>query len=527
VNVNQGGIAAADMLKESLLFKLLIDRAENPLLLSTIEGRYLYVNDCYLRLRGLDKDAIVGSLWWKTFTTLPERQFIRELYDLIVKNRAHSYNFEYPLPDERRVTISWMSQIIEDPASGGQFIAEIGKDITEEIKLQMQLIQAQKMESLGTLAGGIAHDFNNILTSIIGYATFLKGRLPMESDERKYAQNIFKSALRATELTSKLLGFARKGKYSERLININNVVHEVYEIIKSTFNKNIRINLRLQDPLALVLADYDQLYQSLMNLVINSRDAMPAGGTLTIRTGEVFFPENQEVGSFTVLKGRYVSLTVEDTGCGMDDDVRLKAFDPFFTTKEAGKGTGLGLAMVYGIVKNHHGYIFLDSKKNRGTQVVMHLPMVADVPSRPDGENALESTEYHLFNLAGPTRILIVEDEEDILDYLDSILSDAGCIIHRARNGQEGVDLYREHSADIDLVIMDMIMPVMDGCEAIEHLKQINPDLKVIVATGYSKGEVIEHTRSLGISHFIFKPFKVADLLILIREVMQGGVVNR
>jgi len=500
------------------LFKLFFDQCENPATISTIDGKYLYVNQAYLRLRGKNEKELVGQYWWDTFADRETRCFVHEYYKIILKNKCHKYRVEYQAQEDESVVVDWISQTMFDPDSRENFICDLGKDATTEMKLKTQLIHTQKIESLGILAGGIAHEFNNILTSIIGYTSFLKGYLQENSKEKSYISKIQKAALGAAGLTSKLLGFARKGKSIEKLVNVNLIVKEVFDIIKSTFSKSIRVQLDLGDKMYYVLADYDQIYQSLMNLVINSQDVMKEGGDITISTQIKDYLKQQKYHDFVVPAGKYVYLSVSDTGPGMDEAICNRIFEPFFTTKPAGEGTGLGLSMVYGMVKGHRGFIFVNSKPGEGTTFEIILPAVSQIK---DSSASDDSGFFPIFSQMQKKTILIVDDEVEILDYLENVLTEYGYNILKAVNGKVAIDIYKKEKVKPDLLLLDIVMPVLDGKKVIQKLSRINPALKIIVITSYATEKVIQDIKSLGINYFLFKPFKVSNLMELISKVIE------
>lgn len=499
------------------LFKLFFERCENPAVISTIEGRYLYLNPAYSALRCRRETELVGQFWWDTFTDKEARRFSKEYYKMILRNGGHNYRMEYQVSQRDNVVVEWISQAIQDPLTGETYIFELGKDATTEMSLKTQLIHTQKIESLGTLAGGIAHEFNNILTSIIGYTSFLKGYLQENSKEKSYIAKIQKAALGAAGLTSKLLGFARKGKSVEKLVNVNLIVKEVFDIIKSTFTKNIRVQLNLGMNMYYILADYDQIYQTLMNLAINSQDVMKDGGDLTITTEVKDYLKPKRHQNFSVPAGKYVCIHVADTGPGMEKSIRDRIFEPFFTTKPAGEGTGLGLSMVYGTVKSHRGFIFVDSKPGKGTIFEIILPAVSQIKDISDSD---DSGFFPIYSQSQKKTIMIVDDDDEILDYLENVLTEYGYRILKATNGKEALDIIRKEKIKPDLLLLDIFMPVMDGKKVIEKLNRKNPELKIIVITSYATEEVVQDIKALGVNYFLFKPFKVFNLMQVISKVI-------
>ncbi len=400
----------------------------------------------------------------------------------------------------------------------GQIVAaEIERidDEKEKERMQEQLFQAQKMEAIGTLAGGIAHDFNNMLQGILGYASLIKMKLDDTDPMYKPIDVIEKTAMRAAELTQQLLGYARKGKYFVVPLNLNDLVTEVMRIITRTFDRAIEIKTSLSRGLWCVQGDKNQIENVIMNLCINARDAMPAGGRLLIETynkevieGEMPYP--------WAKPGRYAVIRVTDTGTGMDEEVKRHIFEPFYTTKEVGKGTGMGLAMVYGVVKNHDGFITVDSEVGKGSTFTVYLPAkeVVDVH---------KTTEERKKPVTGTGTILIVDDEESIRNLLRDALSGLGYNVIEAENGRDAIEVFESNKGRIDLVILDLIMPVMGGEETLKRLKGIIPDVKVLIATGFGVDSSLQETlKDIGISGFINKPFNIAEISESIKSALSS-----
>jgi nitrogen-specific signal transduction histidine kinase/CheY-like chemotaxis protein len=387
------------------------------------------------------------------------------------------------------------------------------RDITSHKKLEAQYQHAQKMEAVGTLAGGIAHDFNNLLQSVLGYTEILL----MKDQVRQYAsqdlEEIKRAAKRGAELTQQLLTFSRKIQSKLRPVDINQEVVQVPKILQRTLPKMIDVELSLDGALKPMNADLAQIEQILINLAVNARDAMPEGGKLTIETKNVVLDQEFCKNHLGLKPGDYVRLTVSDTGHGMDQETLKNIFDPFFTTKEVGKGTGLGLAMVYGIVKNHDGNIFCESTLNHGTTFKIYFPA-----ARKDkiAEELGEAQEVR----GGSETILLVDDEEPIRELGEQVLKKFGYTVLQASDGESAVKLYQEKKEEIDLVLLDLIMPVMGGKRCMDWLLQINPELKVIIASGYSPEETVKEILEGGAKNFINKPFNMKEMLQAVRKVL-------
>lgn len=398
----------------------------------------------------------------------------------------------------------------------GQVVAtEIERIDEEEEKerIRVQLFHAQKMEAIGTLAGGIAHDFNNMLQGILGYASLLKLKIPETDPIYKPLDVIERTAERAAELTQQLLGFARKGKFFVEILNINDLVSEAIKIISRTFDRAIKIKTDLSDNIWRFEGDKGQMVGVILNLCVNARDAMPVGGTLTISTYNREIKEGEMPYSWA-RPGSYVVISVEDTGGGMDKETMKHIFEPFFTTKEIGKGTGMGLAMVYGVVKNHGGFITVDSEIGKGSTFTIYLPRTEAEIKKEVGQTRTP--------ISGSGTILIVDDEESIRNLLKDALSGLGYSVKEASNGKEAIEIFNLNKDRIDLIILDLIMPEMGGEETLLGLRELKPDVKVIIATGFGVTESLQHTlRQKGVSGFINKPFNIAEISEAIKTALR------
>jgi len=396
-------------------------------------------------------------------------------------------------------------------------LAIYSKDITEEKeseeerkKLTKQLQQAQKMEAIGTLAGGIAHDFNNLLMAIQGNVSLALFDMEPSHPQHRILANIEKLVRSGADLTSKLLGYARKGKYESRPMRLNDLVRETSETF-GRMRKDITIFRDLTEDLKNVVADKGQVEQVLLNLFVNAADAMPTGGKLILKTRNVTHQDIPDKG-YTVKPGSYVMLTVGDTGVGMDKDVITRIFDPFFTTKKMGRGTGLGLASAYGIVKSHNGYIDVTSEKDQGSVFYIYLPASEQRPQAvPEPRRKPEG---------GIGKILLVDDEDSVMEVTAQMIERLGYTVIRARSGREAIERFRENYDRVSLVLLDMIMPEMGGGEVFDELKRISRHVKVLLASGYSMQGQAREIINRGCIGFIQKPFNMEDLSSKLRSVL-------
>jgi PAS domain S-box-containing protein len=396
---------------------------------------------------------------------------------------------------------------------GSDEVLVVIRNLTERRRLEQQVLQAQKMESLGTLAGGIAHDFNNILAGILGYASFLKSTLGSGSDVFKYVDTIERSAARAADLTSKLLAFTRGGKADHRPLDINKLVLETLEIIRHTIDKSIVIEPRLDGSLPTVLGDAGQVQQVVMNLCVNARDAMPGGGRLAIASETAVFGKGDPQAPPGAPPGSYVKLVVSDTGSGMDPHVLPRIFDPFFTTKTAGQGSGLGLSVVYGIVKGHDGFITVGSQPGQGSRFSVFFP----ASGRPEARAAAAPAALR----GNDELVLVVDDEEDICSFIGDVLRSHGYRVLLCHSGEQALQLYEQRAGEIDLVILDMVMPGLNGEETFLKMKALNPAVRALLSTGFSQNGRVSHLMDQGVKAFIQKPYDFIQLLAKLRQVLQ------
>ena len=390
------------------------------------------------------------------------------------------------------------------------------RDITERKHLEKQLFQALKMESIGTLAGGIAHDFNNLLMGILGNTSLMLLNADPSDSNYKRLKNIEKQVESGSRLTAQLLGYARKGKYELKPINLNQLMKDTSELFGRT-RKDISIYLELSPDLLPIEADKGQIEQVLWNLYVNAADAMPGGGDFILKTVNADCKNRK--GRLSVLKpGKYVVLALTDTGIGMDKKTQERIFDPFFTTKEMGRGTGLGLASVYGIINRHDGYIDVESRKGKGSTFSIYLPASAKKIAKP--ANITEKL------LKGTETVLLVDDEELILNVARDLLEAIGCKVLTARDGREAIKLYQKNQNDIDIVILDMIMPNMSGGDVYDRMKEINQDIKALLSSGYSIDELATDILNRGCNGFIQKPFTINELSAAIRQILDKKLTH-
>jgi len=476
---------------------------------ATVEGSIYGCNSVFVRLLGFTSEEEIKR--HKIYDFYPNKKSFQWQMQLLQKKQV-SESYKSVWKNRSGKTIFVIEKLV------GQFVNKKLKeirgrlfDITDHVRIERQLHHAQKMESIGTMAGGIAHDFNNMLGSILGYASFMKTSLPDEHPFYKYLDAIEKSSTRASELTSRLLTFARDVSYESIPINLNNLVAEAISIIQSSMDSSIEITTMLDDDLPTVEADSGGLVQVIMNICLNAKDAMPDGGSLTIHTAtEEIEKESDSIGTKNSMK--YVVLSIKDSGTGMDHETMQKAFEPFYTTKANGRNSGLGLSTVYGIIKKMDGFIKVNSKVGQGTEFRIHLP-ASDKPEK-------EIQHEYETDVVGDEVILVIDDDSSVCALATDILQKFGYKVFLAENGSQAVDFFQKHWEETDLVILDMVMPKMGGEETFAQLKQMKQNVRVLLTSGYNFNDKMQGLLDQGAHGFLQKPYHFNTLLAKIRKIL-------
>ncbi|GAB6058415.1 PAS domain S-box protein [Desulfonatronum parangueonense] len=519
---NKGAAALRESEKK---YRELFENAPVGVFQVTPEGRYLSLNPEYARTFGYATPGEMIDQKKTSATQLYARPEEREHYKDHLHRHGYARNYEVELKRGNGETV-WVSMNTSvEKGPGGEIVySGFLVDITERKqaeqvreKLQGQLLQAQKMESMGILAGGVAHDFNNLLQVMGGNIELLLHDKPSDHPDASRLRNVAKSIDRAAQLVRQLLLFGRKAESRRVRFDLNHEVQEAVRILERTTPKMIALELHLDPSAWPLLADPVQIEQIVLNLAGNAVDAMPDGGKLVMETSNALLDE-----AFTRLHpgafaGRHVLLTVTDTGYGMDKEVMKHVFDPFFTTKDVGKGTGLGLASVYGIVKAHGGHIQCYSEPGLGTTFKIYLPAA----EQEEGSMNEDTQETAL--QGGNETVLVVDDEPEIRELTREALQSFGYTVYSASNGEEALAFYQENSQSIDLILLDLNMPGMGGHQCLRELLQINPSAKVIIASGYSANGHGKDTLASGAVGFIGKPYQLKELAAGVRHALDNG----
>ena len=493
-----------------------VEWAGEGIFMVDLDKRFTYVNAAFCKSCGFTREELVGKPTAITRSdSYPQSFYDSNWLDLEAGN-IYSGRQTRRRKDGRPLEVELTITPVRD-ASGAiiQYVG-VARDITEQLRMEAQLTHAQKMEAIGTLAGGVAHDFNNILTVIMGLGNLMQMSLAPDDRNRPYIDQIVASSEKAADLTQSLLAYSRQQRITLEPHGVGEVVAATVKLLKRLLPEDIELKLHRCDEKAVAMLDVSRMDQVLMNLATNARDAMTTGGTLTIRTERAELDETFREARGFGTPGAYVRLSVTDTGVGMDKETMDRIFDPFFTTKEVGKGTGLGLASVYGIVKQHNGYITVTSAPLEGTTFDIYLPL-ADAPST---STVVASAKVK----GGSETILVLEDDPDVRNMLTKILSGRGYATLEAANGDDAFRVFAERKESVDLVILDVVMPGKNGKEVFDEIIGIDPTVKVIFVSGYTRDVVIDKGVEKDSVDFLEKPLSVGKLLTKVREVLDRQV---
>jgi two-component system, cell cycle sensor histidine kinase and response regulator CckA len=512
---------AEEALRESEnRYRGLFEGSKDAIYFSTVEDKFIDINPAGVKLFGYgSKEEMLEIDISQNIFFDPGRFHRRK--ELIHEGRFIK-DFEYTLKrkDGTSAIVLETTTPVEDTHGTVIMYRSILRDVSKQKQLEEQFIQAQKMDSIGTLAGGIAHDFNNILGIILCYSGLLEEKRTKKKEFAECISAIEQATDRGTALVQQILTFARKTDISFRQINLVHAACEILAMLKDTFPKVIVLKGVFPKKIPNIYADGTQIHQVLLNLCLNARDAMPHGGELTLKTE---MRTNKQVREHfpSADQEHYVCLSVTDTGDGMDEETRLRIFDPFFTTKKEGKGTGLGLSVVYGVMQTHLGFIDVVSKPQHGTTCLLYFPVSTAHTRQTDLQTQKES-----FHLEGTETILFVEDEDFIRDMVRLTLESKGYKVYAAEDGVSAIRIYKQHKHKIDLVLTDVGLSGMTGIDAFKKLKKINPHVKVVFTSGYIEPDVMNKLLMDGAKAFIQKPYQPGNVLKILREVLDKNTVQ-
>jgi len=504
--------AEAELIQTKNFLQNILDSSIDGITTTDLQGNVMYASPRTKDIIGYDPEEIICKKAYSFYGNgIEDAKTIMKVLE--EKGEVRNHEMKFIRKDGQFIDINLSASLLKNEEGDVIGTLAIYSDITERNMLEAQLAQAQRMEALGTLAGGIAHNFNNLLMGIQGNASLMLLETDLNHPNYQKLKTIEKSVQSGSRLTRQLLGYAREGKYEVKPISLNQLVKETADTFSMT-KKEIRIHQELAQDLSGIKADQGQIEQALLNIYVNASDAMSGGGDLFLKTINVKHKDIKNK-PFKPKPGNYVLLTIRDTGVGMDKHTMKRIFEPFFTTKGLAKGTGLGLASTYGIIKAHGGYIDVDSENGHGTTFSIYLP----ASEGKVGEVAKDAGQI----IKGRGVILLVDDEEIVLDVGVQLLEALGYTVFKAKGGREAVEIYKENKDKINIVLLDIIMPDMSGGQVYERMKEINPDIKVLLSSGYNiEGQATEILER-GCDGFIQKPFNMKELSRSIDEIWNKG----
>jgi len=514
-NVQQARFITERKKAEALRIRLVtaVEQAGEAVVITDTKGNIQYVNPAFERISGYSRDEVIGNNPRILKSGYHDQIFYQKLWRTLESGDVWTGHFV----NKRKDGTLYHEDCTISPvrARSGEIVnfVAVKRDISQEVQLEQQLQQAQKMEAIGTLAGGVAHDFNNLLQVVLGYSEYVLMDESLSPSARNDLMTISQAARNGADLVRRLLTFSRKTEIQPRPLNLNHQIRRVEKMLSRTIPKMINLELVLAQELATMNADPTQIEQILMNLAVNAKDAMPDGGRLTFETETVFLDDDYCRAHIEFTTGKYVLLKVTDTGMGMDRTTAQRIFEPFYTTKGPTEGTGLGLAVVYGIVKQHGGHILCYSEPGVGTTFKIYFPTLESPPD-------FEETFQRSTSSGGTETILLVDDEESIRNLGERILTTAGYKVLTARDGKEALEIYGKDKDRISLVVLDLIMPEMGGKQCLEELLQADAEVKIVVASGYSANGPTKEALSRGAKGFISKPFDMRQLLAMVRKAI-------
>jgi len=501
------------------LFKLISENAADMIAVVNVNGTRAYNSPSYQKVLGYTLEELQKTSAFEQIHPDDRSKVVEAAEEAKRSGRGRRMEYRIRHKSGNWITLESTASVVRDRSGQIEKLVIVNRDITERRQLEDQLRLSQKIEAIGRLSGGIAHDFNNLLGVIIGYTEALQKRMKPEDPSREAIDEIQRAGKRAASLTQQLLAFSRKQVLEPRILDLNAIVRDVEKMLARLIGEDIGLALVLSEFIGMVKADRTQIEQVILNLAVNARDAMPQGGKLTIETANVELDEASATKRRFLLPGSYVLLKVSDSGCGMTPDVQAHIFEPFFTTKEKGKGTGLGLATVYGVIKQSGGYVLVESEFGRGTTFEIFLPRVAA---------AIENTKEPLPSTKPVQRfqavILLVEDEPSLRGLTRNVLQAAGYTVFEAADAFQALDIAKQTKIGIDLLLTDVIMPGMSGRALADALSGSRPETRVLYMSGYTDGEIATQGVHDARASILHKPFTQDELIRRVEEALMGSV---
>ncbi len=503
-----------------------VEQSSDYIIITDTDGNITYVNPAFTVITGYKREEVIGKNPRILKSGKHPREFYEKFWNTLIRGETwrgefinrrkngeehYDYSVAFPIKDKDGNIISF---------------AAIKRDMTEEKINQKRLQQAQKMDTIGRLVGGIAHDFNNLLTVILGYAEFILKVVEEQDPASKYAEKIRDTGEKAKDLTGKLLAFGRRQIHKPQVIDINDKIHTIWDMLKRLVPEDIEINMTLSPRPLYIYADPVQIEQIIMNLVVNAKDALiekenklgrPFEKIITIETDNIYLDNTYVKFHPGSREGEFVLISLSDNGIGIDEKTIEKIFEPFFTTKEEGRGTGLGLATIYGIIKQNNANIYVYSEPLEGTTFKIYWPISKEKEKNLEGRRGIIKE-----NLEGKETIVVVEDNEDVREFMKESLNLLGYKIYEAKNGKEALDLITSRKIIPDMVITDIIMPQMNGEELAKRVKEIMPNIKILFTSGYTYNHITKNGLLKEGIEFIHKPFSITNLARKIREVLDN-----
>jgi two-component system cell cycle sensor histidine kinase/response regulator CckA len=503
------------MAEREELFKLISENAADMIAVVNVDGTRAYNSPSYQRLLGYSPEELQQTSAFEQIHPDDRSKVLAAAEEAKRSGRGRRVEYRIRHKDGNWITLESTASTIRDGKGQIDKLVIVNRDITERKQLEEQLRLSQKIEAIGRLSGGIAHDFNNLLGVIIGYTEAIQKRMKPEEPFRDAIDEIQHAGKRAAALTQQLLAFSRKQVLEPKILDLNGIAGDVEKMLGRLIGEHIELTLGLSESLGMVKADRTQIEQVILNLAVNARDAMPQGGKLIIETRNVEMDEADPRRPRYFAPGSYVLLKVTDTGCGMTPDIQAHIFEPFFTTKEKGKGTGLGLATVYGVIKQSGGYVLVESEPGKGTAFELYLPRVAATP-----EPTKEARPLAKASIKERATVLLTEDEQSLRRLTRDVLREAGYTVLEAADAFQALEIAKQTDATIDLLLTDVIMPGMSGRALADALSMSRPETRVLYMSGYTDGEIATHGVLNAETAILQKPFTQEELIRRVEEAL-------